>query len=217
MNRLRLRASLLVLVLIAAVPAQAQRTVTVGADSLVFSQPGSLVRVVDAEAPARTYLAYESAANVRMDARRLDSDGQWEPLDPVQYYCPTLAMTIGQAWPYLVDDAGQTRTAEVVAFENVSVPAGDFMAWRVDVVVDDRPGVVTHSLWFAGNVGMVQEAGFLDGTVVRRLALLDYSVSGPGFFPLLPGNTWSYIDISVDNRRLSVSALKRSFEGNRGQ
>jgi hypothetical protein len=205
--------TLCVLAAFAPVAAHADQTFAVGADSVVFSRSGSLVRVTETGSPGVTYLAYETATTVRVYAERSDTDGQWEVLDDGQDYCPLKAMYVGLTWRFLDDDLGNTRTATVVDYESVSVPAGTFMAYRADISVDDQPSVVTESLWFTVNVGMVRQLDFQDGAVVRRLVLQNYGVSviDPGFFPLVQGNTWEYADESVETRPSSLSTLKGSF------
>lgn len=195
-----------------ACPARADRTFTVGADSLVFSQTGSLVRITESDVPATTFLAFETPTMIAISAERSDTDGVWEVLDPGQFYCPALSMAIGTRWRFLDDDQGNLRSAEVVAFESLTVPAGTFNAWKVHVSLDDQPGTVTRTLWFANGVGMIREVSYSFGIVASRSVLQSYSRTGAGFFPLVEGNTWHYVNQTLDTRASSMSAFKGRFD-----
>ena len=188
--------------------ARADRTISVAADSTVFGQPGSLVRIVVNAAESRTFAAVESESQILVYAVRPDVTGEWSLLDPGQYFCPEFAMSPGQRWRFLDDEDGATRTAEAVGLENVSVASGDFLAWRVDVSRDDQPSAVVLRMWFAGNVGLVKEVVFDGGARVARTELESYTVSGSGYFPLVVGNTWTYADLPVAADASSVGRLK---------
>jgi hypothetical protein len=214
--RLRFAAILLALVGLQS-ESSADELFTVTKDTLLFSSPGSLVRVVDPGAEGLTWHAFEADLRgnfmVRLNGLREDGTDDWEIYSsPPVYLCPTVQMIPGLVWQFPVDDLGFSRSAKVVGQEAVSVPAGDFLnAWRVDVTRDDQPGIVVQTLWFAVNVGIVKQVEFENGVPVWRSELQSYDVSGLGFFPLLVGNSWQYADVSVAGRARSLGALKGSF------
>ena len=197
--------------------AWADELFTVTKDTLLFSSPGSLVRVVDPGVEGLTWHAFEEDLRgnfmVRLNGLREDGTDDWEIYaSPPVYLCPTVQMIPGLVWQFPVDDSGSSRSAKVVGQEAVSVPAGEFLnAWRVDVTRDDQPGVVVQTLWFAVNVGIVKQVVFENGIPIRRSELQSYDVRGLGFFPLLAGNSWQYADVSVTGRARSLGALKGSF------
>jgi len=187
----------------------ADQSFTVTKDSLLFSQPGFLVRIVEPGVSGSTFFAFEYGPMIQIYAERLDGSDTWEVFDGRQYLCRAYAMEVGNVWRFLDDeDTGELRTAEVVSTGNVVVGAGSFTAWRVDVTLDSAPDTVQQSSWFAGGVGIVKQVDW-DGSVATWTSeLQSFSVTGIGFFPLEIDNTWEYADLSVPGVVGSVGVLK---------
>ena len=191
----------------------ADETFEVGADSLLFSEIGTLVRVVESDGNGATYHCVESINRVRIYGIREFGSQEWFiPPVPV-YLCPQTEMLPGLGWKFLDDDLGNTRTAEAVRQEAVTVPAGNFTnAWRVEVRRDDQPGVLDEVFWYAANVGIVKRAEWSGGQVSVRSELASYDVRGFGYFPLIEGNGWQYTEATVPVGRRSVGSLKDLFQ-----
>lgn len=196
----------------AAQPAGADETITVGADSLLFSQIGVLVRLTDPGVDGATLHMAESISRIRIYGIREYGSDDWEiPSTPV-YLCPTLEMNAGLQWKFLDDDFGNARTAMAVRAETLTVPAGNFLsAWRVEVSRDDQPGVVNEIYWYVANVGLVKRVEYEFGLIVQKSELLSYDVQGFGFFPLVEGNEWIFEDATVEGGKRSVGSLKDLF------
>lgn len=206
--------ALICLLILFAIPQQADagETVEVGADSLLFSEIGVLVRLTDPGVDGSTLHMTESISRIRIYGIREYGSDEWEiPGAPV-YLCPTFEMLPGLQWKFLDDDFGNPRTAVAVGAEALSVPAGNFLsAWRVEVTRDDQPSVLNEVYWYVLGVGLVQRVEYAAGEVVRRSELLSYDVQGPGFFPLFKGNVWQFSDATVAGGERSVGSLKDLF------
>jgi hypothetical protein len=193
-------------------PAAADETIVVGADSLLFSQIGVLVRLTDPGVDGATLHMAESISRIRIYGIREYGSDEWEIPGTPAYLCPTLEMLPGLQWRFLDDDFGNPRTAVAVGAEALSVPAGNFLsAWRVEVTLDDRPSVLDEVYWYVLGVGLVQRVEYAAGEVVRRSELLSYDVQGLGFFPLFEGNAWQFSDATVEGGERSVGSLKDLF------
>ena len=181
-------------------------------DSLIGSQVGSLVRVIDPGVEGLTYHAYEAGNRLRLFAGRADGTDEWiVPTVPV-YLCPTLEMFAGLGWKFPDDDAGNSRFALPVQAEVVTVLAGTFTsAWRVEVTRDDQPSVVQLTLWFVADVGIVKQVEWIGGVPVWKSELQSFDVEGRGFFPLVVGNWWQYADVTVPVEPRSLGGLKGQF------
>lgn len=192
--------------------ASASEFFEVGADSLLFSEIGTLVRVTDPGSGGVTLHLIESITWIRIYGTREYGSEDWEVYPTPVYLCPTFEMTPGFAWRFLDDDFGNARTAEAVGQEVVTVPAGTFAnAWRVEVTRDDQPSVLDEVFWFVVNLGIVKHTDWEGGQAVYKSELLSSDVSGLGFFPLELGNTWQYTEGSVEAVGRSVGGLKALF------
>jgi hypothetical protein len=195
-----------------AVESRADKTFTVTKDSLLFSQPGFLVRIVEPGVPGTTFFAFEYDQMIQIYAERLDGSDTWEVFNGRQYLCQAYAMAAGNVWRFLDDElTGEFRTAEVVSTESVDVGGVSFIAWRVDIMLDSTPGMVEQSLWFTGGVGIVKQVDRNGGAAVSKLVLRGFSVTGIGFFPLEIGNNWEYGTLSVADVTGSVGVLKARY------
>lgn len=194
------------------VDGRADESFEVGADSLLFSQIGTLVKVVGSGGAGATYHCVESITRVRIYGSREFGSQEWEiPPIPV-HLCPQTEMLPGLGWKFLDDDLGNARTAEAVRQEAVTVPAGNFPnAWRVEVRLDDQPGVLDEVFWFSANVGIVKRVEWSGGQVSVRSELAASDVQGSGYFPLIEGNGWQYTGATVPAGRRSVGSLKDQF------
>ncbi|RKZ12306.1 hypothetical protein DRQ53_03085 [bacterium] len=213
-----MRAVLILFIICAAgiTDSRADQSFEVTADSLLVSEVGSLVRISEPGEVGQTLFAFEEPPGlpvswIRLYAGRPDDTGEWEVFDAQQFLCPAFSMIAGQTWRFLDSDQGGWQTAEVIVSDMVTVPAGTFPAWRVDVSEDDQPGTVKQRFWFAGNVGIVQQVEFEAGVVVWRSELSSYSVSGNGFFPLVVGNRWEYVEATVPVPGRSLGGFKAMF------
>lgn len=208
--------SLVAALALGASPARADRSFEVTADSTLNSEVGTLVRLVTDGEVGQTAFAFEDPVSdpsslIRIYAGRPDDTGMWGVLVGRQYLCPTFSMAPAQSWRFLDGDADEERRAEVIGLESVTVPAGTFSAWRVDITGVDLPGVVQSSFWFSGNVGLVREVDWNGPVIERSWDLASYQVTGLGFFPLEIGNRWEYTQSVVSARSRSVGLVKGRF------
>lgn len=195
-----------------AVDSRADQSFTVTKDSILFSQQGFLVRIVEPGVSGTTFFAFESGPMIRIYSERRDGSDTWEVFGGAQFLCRALAMEVGNIWRFLDDeDTGEFRTAEVVSSENVLVGAGNFTAWRVDVALDSKPDTVQQSLWFAGGVGIVKQVDWIGAAATRKSELQSFSVTGIGFFPLEIDNRWQYSDLRVPGVVRSTGVLKARY------
>lgn len=209
----RIALSCLLLLFALAQPAGAFETIEVGADSVLFSEIGALVRVTDFGVGGATLHLVDSITRIQIYGVRNFGTDEWSiPPIPV-YLCPTFEMLPGLAWKFPDDNFGNARTAEAVRQESLTVPAGDFPnAWRVEVTRDDQPSVVNEVYWYAANVGLVQRTVWEGDELVSKSELMSYSVNGVGYFPLVWGNTWEFTDGTVELGARSVGSLKDLFQ-----
>jgi hypothetical protein len=203
---------LLACLLVTAAESRADQFFMVTKDSLLFSNSGFLIRIVETGSPGTTFFAFEYENMIQTYAERPDGSQTWEVLDGRQFLCRAWAMGVGNVWRFLDDEVtGERRTAEVVSTGNVVVGAGSFQAWRVDIALDSTPDTVQESVWFAATVGIVKQVDWTGGVAVGRSELQAFSVTGFGYFPLEVDNAWQYTDLSVPGALGTLGALKTQY------
>lgn len=195
--------------LVISIPAAAQNEVfTMYADSTMDGHNGTLLRIT-APGESTTGFLYDDGGMVRVYAFRDDLVGIWFVLPSAQYLCPTTTMNISDSWRGLDDNGATTYT--VVAFESVTVPAGTFMCYRVEVVNDSDPGTLLRNLWFSDGVGLVKETDFFPVYWVG--ALFSYQIaSGSGYLPMGSGNIWNYQDVTTPVENTTWGGVKALYE-----
>ena len=212
MSKLLTPVFLLACLLVTALGARADQSFTVTKDSLLFSNSGFLVRVVESGSPGKTFFAFEYENKIQIYAERPDGSQTWDVLDGRLFLCQAWAMDVGNTWRFLDDEeSGERRTAAVVSTGIVVVGAGSFQAWRVDIAVESAPDLVQESIWFAATVGIVKQVDWIGGAAVGRSELQDFNVTGFGYFPLEVDNTWQYADQTVPGAVGSLGVLKSRF------
>jgi len=197
-------------VLALALPAAAQNeTFTMYADSTMDGNDGTLMWIIEAGVTTGTAFLFEDGGMVRVYAFR-ELGMAWEVLSGSQFLCPASSMNINDTWRAL-DEDGEATTSTVVALENVTVPAGTFLCYRVEVVKDSAPSTVIQDVWFSDGVGLVKQTDTFPVPWVS--VLFSYQApSGSGFFPLGPGNIWNYQDVTTPVETTTWGGIKALYE-----
>jgi len=199
--------------LITALPAQANETFEIYADSTMSGNAGSLMNISEPGFPTETAFLFEELGKVRVFAFREAGIPGWDIPSFAMYLCQSQTMAIGNSWRFLDDDGDVEILATVAALENVTTAAGNFSAYRVDMSATSEPGVVRESIWFASGVGIVRFEEYVNGVLDWKSDLNNFTVvGGSGFFPRAVGNTWVYFDINVAVANSSWSAVKGLFQ-----
>lgn len=107
-------------------------------------------------------------------AARIDQYGELMPVEPPQTIVAT-PLRSGATWDYAGKMAGMDvrQHFEIVAEEDVDVPAGKFRAFHIRGE-QTAPNSTKINRWFANGVGIVKdvtEARAADGDLVRRITL----------------------------------------------
>lgn len=205
---------LFALALAAPFTAQADEVITVVADSTLAGNDGFIVHSVRAsEGEGQSVFVFEEDGKLRVYAFRQFGQFTWDVLPGSQYLVQQHSMSIGDKWNALQGDGGNPMEAEVVDHVSITVLAGTFDCYRIDLVYTANPTVVVQSMWFSNGVGWVQNEGYLPGGAVDwRDELSDYTiVSGTGFMPLGIGNSWTQISITVATRQASWGEIKSKY------
>lgn len=194
-----------------ALPAGADMTFTVTKDSTMDGNAGQLLEVTEPGYPTETFFLFVEDGLVRAYATRDNSTGAWQtPLIPI-YLVPSTSITAGQTWAFLPTGSAFLTQAEAIKEESVTVGAGTFDCWRVEITAVGSPDDVLAVFWFANGVGFVKQDEFESGASAWKVELESYSVSGGGYFPLDVGNTWTFLGLEVPNRASSMGDLKSRF------
>ena len=142
---------------------------------------GSIFRITESGNTGEDVFIFEEAGKYRVYAVRNDGE-VWEYLTPAQYFCPVSSMTVGESWRSIDWELAEETLATVALQENITVSAGTFPCYRVDVEVVSNPGVIVQSLWLSNGVGLIRESYFEgDGFWISYLD--SYYVTGTGFMP----------------------------------
>jgi hypothetical protein len=195
-----------------AVPAQAGETLTVVADSTYSGNDGFVVESVEDESFGVSIFVGIDAGKVRIYAFRDFGSQIWDDVGDPQYLVPSATLNIGDTWRFVDSDDGNETEAEVMALENITVVAGTFSAYRVDIIETNAPNDLYETMWFANGIGFVRSQGFLNGEVDWTDDLATYSiVGGGGFFPLAVGNTWDIVYGIVSTERGTWGGAKALY------
>jgi len=190
-------------------PAKAQTfTQTVRADTTMDGHVGIILQVAEPGFPTEEVFVFVEAGLYRVYALRA-LGGPWTLFIPARYYAPVSTPTFGQSWRGLDTDTGLATTATVVAQEMVTVPAGTFPCFRIDVTTPTIPFVI-NSYWLADGVGLVKEQ-FWEGNGWGVDELSSFFATGTGLFPSAVGNTWSYSNQVVPVRETTWGSLKATY------
>lgn len=195
-------------ILVFSIPAAAQNEVfTMYADSTMDGHNGTLLRIT-APGESTTGFLYDDGGMVRAYAFRDDLVGIWFIFPAAEFICPTTTMNINDSWRSL-DDPGAT-TSTVVAFESVTVPAGTFPCYRVEVVRDSDPSTVIQNVWYSDGVGLVKQ---VDTFPYWESVLFSYQImSGSGYLPMGPGNIWNYQDVTSPVESRTWGGVKALYQ-----
>lgn len=194
------------------VSAQADEDLTVVADSTFSGNDGFVVHSVQSDGSNASVFAGLDSGKVRIYAFREFGSQIWDELDEPQYFVGSSPMNIGDTWRFLDSDDGHETEAEVVALESITVVAGTFLAYRVEIVETIAPNEPFETMWFVDGVGFVRNQGFLNGELDWTDDLNTYSiVGGSGFFPLAVGNTWNILWEIVSNEKETWGGTKALF------
>ncbi len=211
--RIRAQAFLIIAAaLIVAAPATADEVLTVAADSTLAGQAGFVVHSTPTSGVGSSIFLVEEAGMIRFFATRDYGSPVWDLVASAQYVVKAGPLTIGDTWDFVDNESGGATTARVAAAEDVTVGAGTFSCFRVDIENVAEPGVVQESMWFAAGVGFVRNQGYLNGLVDWRDDLASSTVvGGTGNLPLAVGNSWDYTEVSVPNEDLDWGELKALY------
>jgi len=200
---------LAVCVLAVGLPTQAQNeTFHMYADSTMDGNDGTLMWIIE-EGDTSTGFLFEDGGMIRVYAFR-GAGMPWEIFSGAQFLCPASSMSINDSWRAL-DEDGDATTSTVVAQESITVPAGTFLCYRIEVVKDIAPSTVIQNVWFSDGVGLVKQTDTFP--VVWVSVLFSFQVpSGSGFFPRGPGNIWNYQDVTTPVESKTWGAVKALYE-----
>lgn len=180
-------------------------TRTVTADSTMDGHDGSILRIIEYGEHDGDYFVFEEEGKYRIYAVR-DDGPSWAYLPAGVYYCTVSSMTIGETWR-AIDFGGEETMATVALQEQVTVVAGTFSCYKVDIHLVSDPGAIVQKLWFSDGTGLIKEAYFeTDGYWMAELR--GYMGTGTGFFPEDVGNYWEYSESFVGTEETSWGAIK---------
>jgi hypothetical protein len=197
-------------VLATANPAAAQNEyLHMYADSTLDGNDGTLIWIVEDGDTNGSAFLFDDGGMIRVYAFR-DKGMPWQVFPGSQFLCPASSMAINDSWRAL-DEDGDAATSTVVAQESVTVPAGTFPCYRIEVVRDIAPSTVIQEIWFSDGVGLVKQTDTFPVPWVS--VLFSYQVnSGSGFFPLGPGNIWNYQDVTTPVESKTWGGVKALYE-----
>jgi len=190
--------------------ALANESFTMTADSTMDGNDGVLMRITATGESGSTMFLFEESGMVRAYAERDDATGTWEFAVGAQYICPTTSMTINDTWRALDEDGDET-IATVVAQEMVTVTAGTFSCFKVEVAKVSASSTVIQELWFSSGVGIIRQTDTFP--VPWQSDLFNFGlVGGSGFFPLSAGNIWNYQEITSPVESSTWGGVKALYE-----
>ncbi len=117
-------------------------------------------------------------------------------------------MTVGQTWRAINWGMAQETLATVVLEEDITVAAGTFTCFKIEIQVVSNPDVVVQTNWISDGGGLIRES-FFEGNGYWISELLSSSVTGTGFMPRVVGNWWSYSGFEVSTEESSWGAIKK--------
>jgi hypothetical protein len=194
---------------IAPSPVNAQMTYWFRADSTMDGNAGSVFRITDSGFGQDVFI-FEEDGKYRVFAIREDGS-DWAHLTPAQYFCPVMTMTIGDNWRFVNDNMTEETRATVAAQEEITVPAGTFICYRIEIVRVAAPDEVNQMMWLAFGVGMVKEQYF-EGNGYWHSDLDDRFVVGTGFMPRTAGNWWTYGGYLIGTDESSWGEIKKHMK-----
>jgi hypothetical protein len=119
---------------------------------------------------------------VLMHAERYPDQERLEPeYEPAKQYLPN-PLVAGSKWQSKGEDPTQPEvqeTNQVVGFETLTVPAGQFRAMKVVTRFTGGSPTMTKTCWYADGVGLVKQATE-DGQKQSNWELTDYSFKKKG-------------------------------------
>lgn len=186
-------------------------------EATVSGIPGLVLRIDEVGFPWIEFHAFADAGFYKVTSLREEGDFGWTALGFDFFFCRISSMNIGDSWPFIFTDNGDATTATVKAFETVTVPAGTFNAYRVEVTLNSDPTIKDGVFWFADGAGLVRQEyydyGLPGNPFDVRLDLISYTiVGGSGYFPSEVGNTWNFADAGVANEGVSWGQLKSLYD-----
>lgn len=194
--------------------AQADENITVVADSTFSGNVGFVVHSVQSDDSSVSVFMGLDSGKVRIYGIREFGSQNWDELAEPQYFVGSSPMNIGDTWRFLDSDDGIETEAEVVALESITVVAGTFSAYRVEIVETNAPNEPFETMWLVEGVGFVRNQGFLNGELDWTDDLRSYSiVGGSGFFPwrwATPGTS----NLKSSRPRVGPGAGPRPCSGN---
>lgn len=186
-----------------------QYTQTFRADSTMDGNAGSIFRIVEPGSTSEDIFIFEEEGKYRVYAIREDGDS-WVYLTPAQYFCPVSSMTVGETWRHINRGLADETKATVTLQEDITIPAGTFSCYKVDVEEVANPGVIVQSLWVSDGYGLIKESWFEgDGYWISDLE--SYYATGTGFMPRDVGNWWAYGGYLIGTEESSWGAIKKQL------
>jgi hypothetical protein len=197
--------------LMAGTSAMADEVFTTTVDSTIDGNAGTILTIENAGGPTEAFFVFPQAQMIRVYASRDEGSPTWDILTGSVSLVPKNKFTAGDTWRFLDDELGGETVAVAVAEESVTTAAGTFTAWKVDVALVTNPTQPTQSLWFAAGVGLVRPVDYLAQWIETASSLDTYSTTGNGYFPLVVGNTWTYVESEVPTAGSSVGEIKARY------
>jgi len=183
-------------------------TFTMLADSTLDGFPGTILRNAEPFVPTQDFFVFQELGMYRVYAVRT-AGSTWTTWATPRYFSGVSSMIVGQTWRGVDTDIGQQTLATVAAFETITVPAGTFSCYRIDITTASMPFVI-QSYWVADGMGEVKEK-IWEGSGYSIGELQSFSITGTGFFPTTVGNLWDFTDVFVPVQETTWGKLKAQY------
>jgi DUF3108-like len=208
--------SLLALLLTVAPSAQADETWSITGAATVSGNSGLVMEIAEIGFPVFEFHTFVEAGKHRVFAEREQPATLWDLKTPAVYLVPTATMNINDTWnSFPTENTASPTTATVKALESVTVGAGTFTAYRVEVGLASNPSTLDAVFWFVDGVGIVRQ-DFYDVDApgnpfdLREELAAFTIVGGSGFLPAAVGNSWNY-SVIVANEDSSWGSVKALY------
>jgi hypothetical protein len=200
------------LLCLTALPAQAQRTMSVLNSPTNFGGEDGLAFRIDTPGDGVEEFSFVDNANGLVEFY-----GYRVPPAPFellgnQYLVPIKTADAQSVTVFaFIEDCGASQATYEGMFE-ITVPAGTYMTYRYDITDSCQPGFEERMYW-ADGVGLVRQGYYDDmGQFVDGWELTSVTFNGgTGLFPRADGNQWIFEEGSVPVEPTTVGTLKARF------
>lgn len=204
--------AIVLLLCLIALPAQAQRTMTVLASPTSFGgEDGHAFRIETPGDDTEEFFFIDNANGlVEFHALRVPP-APFESLGGGQYLVPITVANVPSLPAFaFIEDCGPSQ-ATYQGMVELTVPAGTYMTYQYNID-DSCGGNVIERMYWADGVGLVRQAAYIDGVLDQAWDLNSVTINGgSGLFPRATGNTWEFVAGSVETGDTSMGTLKAKF------